>query len=118
MGSPSAQGIIDRYGHRDQAIQNVNPSEERDPYLRLRYQMSLIPLTYDAEGRFYVLPKHPRPGSKEAQSLLSGIEQAGPSAMPKSLVELIGYSPDELDAVVLMVYGLIDEHRLVKVGVY
>lgn len=59
-------------------------------YPELRRQLAPIPLTYDREGRLYLLPKSKsRPDSKE-----------------KTLIDLIGHSPDEADSLALAVYGL------------
>lgn len=55
----------------------------------LRHQLCKIPRVYDGEGRLMLPPKNkPNPNSKE-----------------KTLVELIGHSPDEADALVLAIYG-------------
>lgn len=56
-------------------------------------QMKKIPLTYDEEGKLYLAPKSRKPGQK---------------AQPgnKTLTELIGHSPDELDSLVLATFGL------------
>ena len=55
----------------------------------LRSQLAKIPRVYDGEGRLMLPPKSkPSPNSKE-----------------KTLVELIGHSPDEADALVLAIYG-------------
>ncbi len=59
-------------------------------YENLRLEMSPIPLTYDREGRMYVLPKR----KKDSRS------------QEVSLTDLIGHSPDELDALVLAVHAM------------
>lgn len=68
-----------------------NPSGFGIPteYFELRRQLALFPLIY-VHGRMYLPPKHPRPGSKSR-----GI---------KSLVEIIGHSPDEADALIIALY--------------
>lgn len=58
----------------------------------LRRQLAKIPRLYDGEGRLYLPPKRPRPGTRQ-----------------KSLLEIIGRSPDEADAVVLALHALIHE---------
>lgn len=58
-------------------------------YRELRRQLSLIPLTYDGEGRLILLPKNRRSGSTVA-----------------TLTDLLGRSPDESDALVMAVYGM------------
>jgi len=56
----------------------------------LRQQMRLIPLLYDGDGKMYLPPK-----TKGQSKRLDA----------SSLEEIIGHSPDELDAVVLSVLG-------------
>lgn len=56
----------------------------------LRKQLSPIPLTYDEEGRIKLPPKNKRTAN----------------STEITLVELIGHSPDEADAVVLAVYAM------------
>lgn len=56
----------------------------------LREQLSKFPLVYDGEGILYLPPKNKR----------------DPNSKVVTLVELIGRSPDEADAVALAVYGL------------
>lgn len=62
-------------------------------YTELRRQMALIPLTYDTEGRLYILPKRRRPGVDLTNNT-------------RSLEDLLGCSPDETDAVVLSIYAM------------
>ena len=59
-------------------------------YTELRHQMALIPLQYDTEGRLNLPPKNKR--SANSTEL--------------TLVQIIGHSPDELDSVVLAIYGM------------
>ena len=73
------------------------PSE----YTELRRQLSLFPIRYDSEGRLKLPPKNKRaPGSEE-----------------ETLVDIIGNSPDEADAVALMNYGLIKKSLAATAGV-
>ena len=66
----------------------------------LRSQLAVIPLTYDREGRLSLLPKtNPRDGTDR-----------------RTLVGLIGHSPDECDALVLGIYSLLHPVRRVLVG--
>ena len=58
----------------------------------LRRQLEPIPLQYDPEGRLELPPKNRRPDQKDKSKV--------------TLVDLIGHSPDEADALVLAVYGL------------
>lgn len=66
-----------------------------DEYFELRRQLSMIPKLLDPEGRLMLPPKRRRPGQKPVG--VGGV---------KTLMELLGCSPDEADAVVLAVYGL------------
>jgi hypothetical protein len=61
-------------------------------YGELFRQLLPLPLVYDKEGRFFVLPKN-----KSAKDVTGN---------SKCLVDLIGHSPDETDAVLLAVYGM------------
>lgn len=58
----------------------------------LRRQLAVMPLMYDGEGRRYLPPKNRKEGQVATQV--------------KTLSELIGHSPDEADALVLMIYAL------------
>lgn len=67
---------------------------ERRARGELRRQMSWIPLDYnEGDGRLYIPPKDKRSAEKE--------EDTRPT-----LKQLLGCSPDELDALVLAVYGM------------
>lgn len=59
-------------------------------YTELRYQMAPIPLTYDEEGRIWLLPKHKRDKNDTRETL----------------EELIGRSCDDADALALAVYAM------------
>lgn len=72
------------------------PSE----YPEIRYQLSFFPRKYDIEGRLELPPKNKR----------------GKDSKEKCLVELIGHSPDEADALVLAVHGLLNKKAPVMVG--
>ncbi len=65
-----------------------------------------MPLTYDDEGRLYVLPK-----TRKADAV---IKNQGVRA--KTLTELIGHSPDEADALALAVYVMLSEERVPVAG--
>lgn len=73
-------------------------------YSELRRQLSPIPLLYDEEGRIYLLPKR-----KKAAT--------GPGSQVKTLIELLGCSPDESDALVIAVYAMDRKQYRPKVGV-
>lgn len=61
-------------------------------YTDLRHQLSPIPRQYDPEGRLMLPPKNRRPDTDQKKV---------------TLVELIGYSPDDADSLVLAVHGLL-----------
>lgn len=69
----------------------------------LRPQLEPLPKLFDGEGRLYLPPKNRRPGSD-------------PNKKVKTVVELVGHSPDESDALVLAVYGMIESKRRPKAG--
>ncbi len=70
----------------------------RDP--EIRRQLSPIPLLYDGEGRMRLLPKNPRGAKKDEECL----------------AKLIGCSPDETDALVLAVHGMLHKGRVATAG--
>lgn len=61
-------------------------------YTELRRQLSQIPMLYDEEGRIYLPPKRKKPGTTNSNVV--------------SLEEILGCSPDEADAVAMMVYAM------------
>ena len=63
-------------------------------FTELRRQLAPIPLRYDSEGRLILPPKHKTDGSD------SKIE---------TMVDLIGCSPDEADALVLATFGIMNK---------
>lgn len=70
------------------------PFDDGDPIIEsLRKQLAVIPKLYDGEGRIFLPPKNRKPGARNASNL-------------KSLVEMIGHSPDEADSVVLALYAM------------
>lgn len=71
-------------------------------YPQFRQQLAPIPLLYDAEGRLEMLPKSKRQDQKSTDR--------------KTLVELIGHSPDEADALVLAVYAMLKLPGKVRAG--
>jgi hypothetical protein len=64
-------------------------------YHELRRQLAPIPISYDGEGRMYLLPKNKK----------------GKDDKRVTLTDLIGRSPDDADALVLAVYGLVNKAR-------
>lgn len=69
-------------------------------YVRLRQELMAIPLTYDEEGRIYLLPKNKR----------------DPNSKKKTLIELIGHSPNDADSLVVAVYAMIHKPALASAG--
>lgn len=69
-------------------------------YSELCRQLAPIPLTYDGEGRLYLLPKN----KKDAGSKV------------KTLTELIGRSPDDADALVLALHCVLHPERRAVAG--
>jgi hypothetical protein len=69
-------------------------------YAELRRQMDPIPLLYDPEGRIKMLPKNKR----------------SPDSEEKTLVELVGHSPDELDALAIAVHVLTGKALVATAG--
>ena len=63
-------------------------------YVELYRQMGPIPLKYDDRGRVWLPPKQPRP------------RVDGKEGSEVTLIDLVGCSPDELEALALAVYGL------------
>jgi hypothetical protein len=71
-------------------------------YTDLRQQLSVIRKEYDGEGRMMLPPKTRKPGQQETER--------------KTLTELIGRSPDEADALVLAVHGMLHKAKPVTAG--
>ncbi len=69
-------------------------------YAELRRQMSVIPKLLDEEGRYWILPKNKK----------------DPDSKVKTLVELLGSSPDEWDATMLACYAMLHEAKPVTAG--
>lgn len=65
-------------------------------------QLGPIPLTYDAEGRLYLVPKKHPPGTTNKRQ--------------KSLTELLGCSPDEADSATLALHAVLYEGVEVTAG--
>ena len=75
---------------------NEKPFAIPKRYQELRRQLSPIPLLYDSEGRLYMLPKR----------------KSTPTSQQPSLTDLIGCSPDEVDAMVLGLFAM--SHKSVR----
>lgn len=69
------------------------PSSQGEGVQRLLFQLSKIPKLLDDKGRYWL----PSKGNRTEQMKKRGI---------KTLIEIIGHSPDEADAVVLAVHGM------------
>jgi len=70
---------------------------KRDPFRELRRQLLAMPKCWDGEGRLWLPPKNKK----------------DPDSRTKTLVEILGCSPDEADAFVLAIHGML--HRPIKV---
>lgn len=69
-------------------------------FMELRRQLSPIPLTRDGEGRLELLPKQRR--------AITDMGNKGTAHLVKpTLIDLLGCSPDQADAVVLMVHAMV-----------
>lgn len=83
-------------------------------YTELRRQLDPIPLMYDNEGRLMLPPKNrPGPYSSEYNESLDKRRQS----QVVTLIQLIGHSPDEADALVVGIHMMLHEHRPMVVGV-
>ncbi len=71
-------------------------------YTKLREQLSVIPILYDPEGRIELPPKNKR----------------NPQDTRPSLTSLIGYSPDEADAVAMAIYAMLHKAAPAYVGAW
>lgn len=100
------------YGELRELLDPANGTEFGIPaeYTELRRQLAPLPLLFDGEGRLDLIPKN-RPTIQRKWAELSGKE------MPKkpTMVELIGCSPDEADAVVLAVHGML-HRRMINIA--
>lgn len=102
----------EKYAYRNRRAQmygilreRVNPANGQvygipAKFHELRRQLSLIPLRFDQEGRMLLPPKSkPRRNSKQ-----------------ETLIDIIGRSPDEADALVLLTYGLTASNSKIVLG--
>lgn len=71
-----------------------------EEYTTLRAELAPVPKLYDREGRLRMLPKH----------------KANPNSKEQTLVEIIGHSPNEADALVLAVHGMLHETATATAG--
>ncbi len=78
------------------------PPSYGDEYVKLRHEMAPIPKTYTKEGTLYLLPKHHDPSRPRENQV--------------TLVSLIGWSPDRLDAVTLAAHAMLHDAPVVRAG--
>lgn len=88
--SPSDRQSIESAIRRGEHVGFAIPPE----YGELRRQMSLIPLLYDEEGKMYLPSKNRR-------------KDASDESKKPTLNQMLGCSPDELDSLVLAVFGMV-----------
>jgi hypothetical protein len=70
--------------------------------VELHKQLRPIPKIYNGEGQLWLPPKNKPPGSDKSTV--------------KTLIEMIGHSPDEADSAVLCYYGLIRKGKRIRAG--
>lgn len=83
-------------GPEDIKLWGIPGPEVAPVYAELHRQLKVFPRNYDEEGRMFLPPKNPKPGDDE-------------NARKKTLFSMLGCSPDEADAVVLSLHGLLHE---------
>lgn len=71
-------------------------------YHELRKQLAPIPRLYDPEGKLYLPPKRKKPGATSKEL---------------SLVEILGRSPDDADALALALFGVVNQDASAVAGV-
>lgn len=77
--------------HRGRIVGDIRGFALNPEFSKLREQLAPIPLMYK-EGRLKMLPKHRDPGKEHSHE--------------RTLVDIIGYSPDEADALVLAIHAM------------
>lgn len=83
------------------------PQEGRGPqYKELLRQMSLVPKVYDEKGRLAIPPKRKKPGDKD-----------GDNKRVKTLEEIMGCSPDELDSLAIAYWRMTNKPPTSSAGV-
>lgn len=70
----------------------------------------MFPKITDTDGR-YILPPKSHKGAQPGQVV------PGQSRM-RTLIEMIGHSPDEADSFVLMIHGLLHKTKTVTLGAF
>ncbi len=87
-------------GRLDEAGKPVEGYALPARFTELRRQLAVMPKLTDQEGRYYMLPKQ----NRNQDSTL------------KTLTQLVGHSPDEADAFVLMVHRMLHKERRLVAG--
>jgi len=77
------------------------------PDPELRRQLAPIPILYNEEGQVWLPPKRKKSMDRTKSK----------SVYQKSLEEIIGRSPDDADALVLAIHGMIGKHQPAYIGV-
>jgi|SRR6185312_2128698 len=70
-------------------------------YTTLREELTAFPLSYDEEGRLFLPPKNKK----------------DPNSKTKTLIEIIGHSPNEADALVVAVHCMLTKPLMARAGV-
>jgi hypothetical protein len=91
--APTGEGVSppEFYGFAIPCGSKDEPFQHPDALAELHRQMGPIPLSYTEEGIMYLIPKHRRDADDDKPNL----------------TQLLGCSPDELDAVVLAVHAML-----------
>ena len=72
-------------------------------YVELRRQLGPIPLDYDGEGRMMMMKKR---------------KPANSTSKERTLIELLGCSPDEADSLVVAIYSMMNDDLPFEVKVW
>lgn len=88
------------------AIPEGITGDRADPRSELRHQLAMMPKLYDEEQRLRMLPKNAKTEDRDPMG----------GGDPDTLVGLIGHSPDEADAVALMMHALLHDDGKRKAG--
>lgn len=78
------------------------PQVSQDAYDRLRFQLSKFPRWYDEEGRMFLPPKS-KPSNDQDKEV-------------ETLIDRIGYSPDEADSLALACFAAFSKNKRPKAG--
>ncbi len=100
---PSVNLEVNRLGHtvsRVFALPTSQMMSGRPEYDELRRQLAPMPKLTDEEGRYWMLPKNKK----------------DPDSKVKTLIELLGKSPDEADSLVLAVHAMLHKAVVQRAG--